>query len=182
MPSQSTVILLVYLYIAICIWHLVLRKTAYPEYIPTHLKWIHALFLFFVWSSAFYLFFRYFLWLVFHPSEVVACFTSQPNQIGDLSVGIAGIIQGLAGTFLMPICHRMAKRQGNVLKWYFLLWPLAFISSSYIFVHGHSKIETHSIIPIVTTVIFQGCILIGTVGFYLQRSTKIIFGEQKIIS
>ena len=181
MSSQTAVILAVYLYIAISIWHLVLRKAAYPEYVPTHLKWIHALILFFVMSSAFYSFFAVFLWFVVHPSEIVACLTSQPNKIGDPFLGIAGLIRGLTGTVLLSVCTWMAKRRQSALKWYLLLWPLLFVSSCFMAFRRDEHIQTGPIIPTVATMTFLAFILVGTMTFYSQRSTMVIFEEQKII-
>jgi hypothetical protein len=180
MPSFSNALLIGYLIYAIQIWYLVLKKSAYPENIPTHLKWIHAFILLYVLCNAFHSFFAVLLWLVFHPSEIVACFALQLNQIGNPSLGIAGLTQALAGTFLLLVCGRMAKRQKSALKWYFILWPLMSISSTYIEIRKQGHFQTQSIVPMLTGMVFVIFVLFVTTVFYLQRSTQIIFEEQKL--
>jgi hypothetical protein len=174
MPSFQQALWIGYLICAIQIWLLVFKKPAYSE-TPLHLKWIHALVLFYVIKNAFYSFFAIFLWLCSNPRQFINCLQSQPNQIGDMSLGIAGVIAGFTGIFLMAICYQMAKRDLKSKKWYFLLWPLNFITLHYITI---CRQESQHMIPIIVESVFLFCIFVFTISFYLQNSTKIFFNEK----
>ena len=147
------------------VWRLILRATAYPDFIPTRIKIIHALVLFYVllygWSGL-----NQLVWLLFHSQSSI---WSRPPLLA------AHVFEGLAGACLLFVCSGMAKRQKMMLRWFFLLWPVTFFSSSYVAIIVEQGVVRSQTI-VVGMVLCVG-IFIMTLAFYLRPSTKIIFEE-----
>jgi hypothetical protein len=160
------------------IWRLVLKKSAYPEYISASLKRTHALILWFVSINA-CVSFGELVWLFLHPSQILGCLAGQPNFIGRPAAGVAAIVYSVAGTLLIPVFIRMAKRQGAVLKWFFIFWPLTFIGFVTLVIMRHINatdvLTVTDMVAGIITFLFPTLIFIVTVMFYLRRSSKIIF-------
>jgi hypothetical protein len=119
-----------------------------------------------------------FAWLLHYPAEIINCLTSQPNLLGQSSVGIALLLQIIAAFPLVFVCTKIAARKGKMLKWFFLLWPILFMSENYVAIireQGHIRKEAIVIGTILLT-IFDFAMM----AFYLQRSSKILFEEQSI--
>jgi hypothetical protein len=175
MSSNLAIHLMIYAFMGRMLWKLILKKSAYPESVPTRVKWMHALILFYVltsvWDASFQLF-----WLLHYPAEIINCLTSQPNLMGQPSVGAAVLLQITAAFPLFFICSKMARRETKMLKWFFLLWPILFMSETYVaIIHQQGHIRTGSIvIGTILATIFGFAAMI----FYLLHSSKVLFKEQ----
>jgi len=127
------------------VWRLVLKKDAYPQDIPLWIKVVHSVILFSVimycWSGIYL-----FVWLVLHFKQVVDCFDSKPNALGTPFMGLAMLGNGISSIFLLFICIMMAKRQGKVLGWFFLLWPIGFLCSIYTAANRELKVNPSSLV------------------------------------
>ena len=147
------------------VWRLILRASAYPEFIPTRTKRVHAFVIFYVFVGG-CSGLNQLLWLLTH---------SQSHIWSSQSLVTAYILEGLAGGCLMFVSTGMARRQKSMLRWYFLLWPVTFLSQSYVAsVLEQGVIRSQSIV--IGTVLAVG-FGIMTLAFYLFRSSKIIFEE-----
>jgi hypothetical protein len=150
---------------AILVWRLVLRASAYPAFIPTRTKIIHALILFYVlfagWSGL-----DQCLWLLTHSQSSI---WSTPPLVA------AHVLEGLSGVGLLFVCSGMAKRRKKMVRWYFLLWPILFFSQSFIAVNlEHGIVHRQAIF--IGMAMLSG-IFILTLAFYILPSAKIIFGD-----
>jgi len=156
-----------YFYLAYLVWRYVLEKSAYPDEIPSHLKWIHAFIICFVafcaWSDL-----NRLLWLLRYPSQIIACLSSQSNLIGKPSVGVAVLIESLSVIPLLITCRQMAKRKKSALKWCFILWFLNSASGLYVFINR--KGVSLGSLGLQITIIFFAWIFVMSLGFYLNRS------------
>jgi len=175
MNSNLVIHLAIYFLMGKMLWRLILKKSAYPEFIPPRVKWFHALILFFVLASVWNSFFML-SWLLHYPNQFFDCLNSQPNSLGKPFVGVAIILQIVTAFPLVFVCTKMAKRRKDMLKWYVLLWPIHFISEI-IYASGHEQGHIRN-----GSIIFGGIfsIIIGlaTVAFYFQRSSKSLFENQ----
>jgi hypothetical protein len=155
------------------VWHLILRRGAYPKQIPVYLKWLHAVILYYVliysWSELISL-----AWLVLHPDQISLCLASQPNSIGKPLVGITKVIESLTGPALLLICSLMAKRREKALRWYFIFWPITFFASLYTAI---MRLESQLPINLVILgVVISIGIFILSLAFYISaRIRSIIF-------
>ena len=154
------------------LWRLVLKRSAYPETIPTKLKVAHAVILFYVlifgWSGFYSL-----LTAIFHPSPT----TWQADSTGGAFIGPTLVLYGLAGTALLFVCSGLAKREQRVLKYFFVLWPLTNLCSSYIAV-----IREQNYLPaqaIYFGVVFTFLIFAATIIFYFRYS-KVLFNANAL--
>jgi hypothetical protein len=156
------------------LWRLILKKSAYPEHIPTKLKVTHAIILFYVLIAGLSGFYSL-LSDIIHPTPT----TWETDSPVGAFIGPAIVLYGVAGTALLFVCSNMAKRQRKALKWFFVLWPITTFSSSYIAAvreQGHLPMQAIYFGAVFSIVIFA-----MTIVFYLRRSTKIIFDEIKSI-
>ena len=175
MSSRLVVHLIIYALMGRMLWRLILKKSAYPEYVPMRVKWMHALVLFYVlvsvWDTSFQL-----SWMLHHPDQILNCLNSQPNTLGQPSVGVATLLQIAAAFPLFFICYKMARREKKMLKWFFLLWPILFMSEIYVAtIHEQGRIRAGSIvIGTILSTIFS----FAMIAFYLQRSSQILFEDQ----
>jgi hypothetical protein len=157
-------LLLIFLSI-IMIWQLVLRTSAYPHSVPSRLKIIHALIILFVtvyaWSGV-----SQFIWHLLHIHS------------GDWSSPILMFgfsCWGMAGGCLLFVCYGMAIRIKSTIRWFFVLWPVTFLS--YGLVIGVRFKEAARTDDFVQGGILWIGIFILTLAFYLPRFRKLIFEE-----
>ena len=149
------------------IWQLIFKKTTYPRHLTTKLKATHAIILFYVLMNGFIGFISLLLALIRLSSTA-----KKNNGLGGSFIDPALMLYGIAGVNLLFVCSAMANRKESALKWFFIFWPLAFISSIYMsFVHEQSHFPIQDIL---TGMIFQILIFAITIAFYL-RCSKTIF-------
>jgi hypothetical protein len=154
--------ILVYLIVGNMIWQKILKKSAYPDSVPTQLKWFHGIILFVIdtsaWITCIGLFFWFFSYFRFDSFTTMTPLTM-----------VAALIEGLAAMFLMKICSQMVNRK-NVLKWYFIIFPIYFASAA-LFQIAQSRTTT----PMQKMIISIGCetiIFLLAIIFYLRSSTR----------
>jgi hypothetical protein len=137
---------------------------------------MHAFVLFYVlvsvWDTSFQL-----SWMLHHPDQILNCLNSQPNTLGQPSVGVAMLLQIAAAFPLFFICYKMARREMKMLKWFYLLWPILSMSEIYVAtIREQGRIHTGAmVIGTILIIMFRFAMIV----FYLQRSTKILFEDQK---
>jgi hypothetical protein len=149
------------------IWQLVFKKTSYPRHLATKLKVTHAIILFYVIMNGFFGFISLLFALIRLSSKA-----RNNDVVGEASIDPALMLYGIAGGNLLFVCLAMANRKEIALKWFFIFWPLAFISSIYMsFVYEHSHYPIQDILP---GMIFQILIFAITIVFYV-RCSKTIF-------
>jgi len=114
------------------------------------------------------------LWLIRNRSELIASLYPSSGATSSLIVGIICITASSSGLVLAFICEKMAKRQKAVLKWYFVVWPINFISEMSIGISSvFEKYPTWLIVFLAVT--FFG-IFLASILFYLNSSvTKALF-------
>jgi hypothetical protein len=155
------------------IWRLILKKSAYPEYIPIKVKIVHAIILCYILVYGFSGFYSL-LSLFIHPTPN----TWQANVAGGSLVGLVLMLKGVAGTILLFICSEMTKRQKKALKWFFIFWPLTFLCSCYVSV---IRDETNLPIQVIVFGTFLSTFVFAmTITFYLMRSSRIIWTDNLI--
>ena len=176
--SRSFIFNVCYLCLVAFTWFRVFRKTEYRAPVSTTLKCVHFCILCFVVNDAFYSFADWFLWLLFHPAQLLACLTGRPNHIGTPLTGIIGVIRALSGTILMsPICPQMANGREWALSWYFVAWPICAIASCTEVLRTGLHPISLSVGLFVATVF--SCVLAGTIAFYLAPSSRVLFTPGK---
>lgn len=155
---------------AVLLWRFILRASVYPKFIPTRTKIIHALILFFAsvyaWSGC-----RQLAWLLFH---------THADDWSSLSLVAGQLCWGLAGACLLFICFGMAIRRKNMVKWFFLFWPLTFLSG--LFVTGIRYKAIAGITSAIQAGEIWGLVFLLTLAFYLGRSNKLLFEKVDHIS
>jgi hypothetical protein len=153
-------------------WRGILKKSAYPDSVPTRIKVLHAVVLSYVmmnvWSAVWSL-----LLVIFRPSIL-----SEMGLPSDrLLVDFAYVSMGVAGTIVLFVCSRMVRRERQALKWYLILWPLSFISSMYLLRPLNVKHYQGDVLWV--TGIFLSLIFAMTVTFYFLPSTRVIWLDRK---
>ena len=163
-------ILLAFLSLAQLIWGKILKKSAYPAYIPTRIKLFHAVILLYVLLNGLSDFWSL-LSVIFRP-QLLTEIGGVPN--GYL-VDTAYVTNGVTGTILLFVCSRMAKREKEALKWYFILWPTSFLASVYLM--SPLNMEHYPIQVLLLTGALSTVLFILTVIFYLLPSTRVIWSD-----
>jgi hypothetical protein len=150
------------------LWGRILRKSAYPDFITTNIKVLHAVILFYVLLNGLSAF-----WSLL--SAVV-----QPNllmEIGNNSNGFlvcsAYLAHGTTGTILIFVCSRMSKREKKALKSYYILWSIAFVTS--ICLMKPLNKDHYPTEVFLLTAFFLSVIFAATIIFYLLPSTRTIW-------
>jgi hypothetical protein len=154
--------ILVYLIIGNMIWQKILKKSAYPDSVPTQLKWFHGIILFVIDASAWIACIGLFFWL-FSYFRFGSSTTMTPL------IMVAALIEGLAAICLMKICSQMVNRK-NVLKWYFIIFPIYFTSAALLQIE-----QSRMTIPMQTIIISIACetiMFLLAIIFYLRSSTR----------
>jgi hypothetical protein len=154
--------ILVYLIIGNMLWQKVLKKSAYPNTIPNQLKWLHGIILFVIDTSAWIAFIGFLHW-------IFSCFHFGSTGIADPLILAAMLITGLSAMFLMKICNQMANRKKSILKWYFVMFPLYFISATFLQIAQSRIIITMQ--TLVVSVAFEIIIFSLAIIFYVKSST-----------
>jgi hypothetical protein len=165
----------IYILIAAFIWHNVLKPGAYPDFVPSYVRWIHGLVLFYVFKLSFNSFIFDFMWLIMHPHEFILCLRSAPNVIGTPAIGIAALVRGLAGAFLIRICLQMARRNRRACALYFIVWPIHILCLSYL---EYVQVQKNHVNgwPLLTGALLVAVPSVFSLLFYMSRHAKAIFG------
>jgi len=134
------VALIIFLIFAQTTWKSILKNGAYPQSVKWYLKWLHALIL--CWLMVFTLCaLSDLFWLIHYRSEVIDSFISNSKTpLFDPVSNILRIVFTVSGLTLPFVCNQMTKCNVTVLKWYFLLWPISFLSSMYVVITSLSKL------------------------------------------
>ena len=160
------------------IWRPIFSTPSYPDSIPLTLKRTHALILCLISMIGLFSFGEL-VWLLFHPSQILASFASERNIIGSPLVGALTVSFGLFGSCLVPVLLRLAERRTWALKWYFVLWPLTYISASAMVITHHKDdavvSSTVDVLSSALTMLFPTVIFILTLAFYSTKSAESLF-------
>ena len=157
LPMSLLVTLIILYLFGYIMWRSILRKGAYPPSVNWNLKWFHA-FIFCYLQISFLFALGELFWLIHYPANSV-------NPV-IYTMHILACASGLTFPF---ISNGLAKRQVDVLKWYFIAWPTNFISENCIMMV--SVEGKHPISSVVLLSILTG-IFIATICFYLNHSVK----------
>ncbi|MGH7991449.1 MAG: hypothetical protein ACREDS_14835 [Limisphaerales bacterium] len=106
--------------------------------------------------------------MITHRSELIAAF--HPNS-GATSSRITGIIFMMAfasGLTMVEIIEKMAKRQKVALKWYFVVWPINFLSVGFIIIASVFEKYPTWLIGFLAVTFFG--IFLASILFYLNDS------------
>jgi hypothetical protein len=148
-------------------WSSILKRGVYPLSVKWYLKWFHAFTLYFMLIYALCAFSEL-LWLINYRSELIDCFHSHSKVILGPVTGVTHIVSCASGLTLPFICDQMAKRRREVLRWFFVVWPINFLSVVYIIITSTSgKYPTWSIALLI--VMLCG-IFLASILFYLNAS------------
>jgi hypothetical protein len=179
---MSPVHIIVEIIVGIALLQKVLKKSAYPDSVPNRLKWIHAIILFLVNTAALDAFIEFAYWICsylrFGSSQILAHFDSHSGEAATALMLMAELVTGLSAMFLSNICKRMMERQEYILKWYFIIYPIYFMSSTFLGIMCNRMIipmQTIVIAEVLSTILF-----LFTIIFYLRSSVrKAIFGSKE---
>ena len=163
-------------YLCQAVWRSILKEGAYPQSIDRRLKVFHALALCYLGL--------YFGLAVLNVLRVLqdlpvflGYFSSQSDP--DPTLGAIFVASCVSGLFLPKICDEMAKRKRKALKWFFVVWPICFLTT------------TFTIVPLIlaakTTFSFVEVLLMlimffATIVFYARGSVRKVLFEQEGIS
>lgn len=151
------------------VWIYILKNGAYPKHVKVHVKWLHA---------AIFLYIQLYFWmavsdlplLIHHHFEINAAFSGQPilnSTSFNFFVHLIGCVSGLT---LPIISDKLIKRRESVLKYYFVVWPVAFFSQIYGMIAF--AVARHEIGPASILLAFFMVFFLFSVFFYLDRGVR----------
>lgn len=156
------------------LWRLVLRPSVYPMFIPNSIKITHAIILFYImllygWPGLHSL-----SSIVLHDKFI----TIVERKSNDHLIDLAFLINGVSGTVLLFLVTRMARREKKSLRWFYICWPLTYLSSIYIAaIYDSGQLMPQAVV--IGTAISAICFFV-TLVFYAMPATKIIWEPKAV--
>jgi hypothetical protein len=148
------------------IWNLVLKDPSYTSQISLKLIRTHALILWLISINT-----------LFALGTLIGLFRdpSRVLESNNKTYALATLIYCVSGTLLIPIWLGMANRKKIMLKLYYIVWPLTFLSlGCAIATNNHSYLR-YGFITYSIVFLFPLCVFFITLNFYIKFSKKLHF-------